>query len=44
MTRISPETAKRDLEDMVTKKLLIPGKTGGRSMSYQLNSAVMREV
>ncbi len=37
MTKISPETAKRDLKDLVAKQLLIQGAAGGRSTSYQLN-------
>jgi len=41
MTKISPETAKRDLKDMVSKGILVPGNAGGRSMSYQLNTALV---
>lgn len=37
MTKISPETAKRDIKDLVTKKILIQNEAGGRSTSYQLN-------
>lgn len=37
MTKISPETAKRDLKDLVDKGLLLPGPARGRSVSYQLS-------
>ena len=37
MTKISPETAKRDIKDLVLKKVLVQNEGGGRSTSYQLN-------
>lgn len=40
MTKISPETAKRDIRDLVQKKILIQNEGGGRSTSYQLNRNV----
>lgn len=37
MTKISPETAKRDMKDLVDKKILLQDAGGGRSTNYQLN-------
>jgi Fic family protein len=41
MTNTSPETAKRDLKDMVLHGLLIQNPGGGRSTSYRLNRALL---
>lgn len=37
MTRASAATAKRDIQDLVEKKILIQNDGGGRSTSYRLN-------
>jgi len=37
MTKTSPETAKRDLKDMLNKGIILSNKAGGRSSSYRLN-------
>ena len=37
MAKVSPETAKRDLKEMVDKGVIIPGTAGGRSVHYLLN-------
>ncbi len=37
MTKVSPETAKRDLKEMLVKGVLIPGNGKGRSVNYRLN-------
>lgn len=37
MTKISPETAKRDIKDLLEKKVLIKNEAKGRSTSYRLN-------
>lgn len=37
MTKASPESAKRDLKDLVEKNILLKNEGGGRSSSYQLN-------
>jgi Fic family protein len=37
MTRVSPETAKRDLKEMLDKGVLIRGNGKGRSVNYRLN-------
>lgn len=37
MTKTSPETAKRDLKDMVEKGIILKNEAGGRSSSYRLN-------
>lgn len=39
MTKISPETAKRDIKDLVDKGVLITSGAG-RSTSYQLNKTL----
>ncbi|MGE3610459.1 MAG: Fic family protein [Bacteriovoracaceae bacterium] len=37
MTGVSPETAKRDIKDLVDKGILDQGESGGRSTNYQLS-------
>ncbi|MDC7222657.1 MAG: Fic family protein [Spirochaetales bacterium] len=37
ITKASPATAKRDLQDLLTKKILQKNEGGGRSVSYSLN-------
>lgn len=37
MTKISPETAKRDIKDLLDKGILLKNGGGGRSASYRLN-------
>ena len=39
MTKVSAETAKRDLRDLVEKGILLPSEKGGRSTSYQLDKS-----
>ncbi len=36
MTKVSTDTALRDIRDLVEKQLLIPNEAGGRSTSYRL--------
>lgn len=36
MTKTSPETAKRDIKDLVEKEILVQNEAGGRSTSYRL--------
>ena len=40
MTKISSETAQRDIKDLVLKKVLVQNEGGGRSTSYQLNKKI----
>ena len=40
MTKISSETAKRDIKDLVLKKVLLQNEGGGRSTRYQLNKEI----
>lgn len=40
MTKVSSETSKRDIKDLVVKKILVQNEGGGRSTSYQLNKKV----
>ena len=37
IAKTSPESAKRDLKDLVEKKILLKNEGGGRSVSYRLN-------
>lgn len=37
MTKASPETAKRDIKDILDKEILVRNPGGGRSTSYRLN-------
>jgi len=37
MTGVSSETAKRDIKDLVEKKILLPNEARGRSTSYRIN-------
>ena len=37
ITKTSPESAKRDLKDLVEKNILLKNEGGGRSVSYRLN-------
>lgn len=37
MTKVRPETAKRDIKKMVDKKILLLNEGKGRSTSYRLN-------
>lgn len=37
ITRVSSETAKRDIKDLVDKKIFLQNEGGGRSTSYRLN-------
>jgi Fic family protein len=38
ITRSSPATAKRDIQELIEKKNLIPNPAKGRSASYRLNN------
>ena len=37
IAKVSRATAYREIEDLVTKKVLLPNEAGGRSTSYILN-------
>ena len=39
ITKASPETAKRDIKDILDKDILVRNPGGGRSTSYRLNRA-----
>lgn len=41
MTRVSPETAKRDIKELVDKGILDQGESGGRSTNYQLSKDIV---
>jgi len=43
MTKVSSETAKRDIKDLVDKKILTRNEAGGRSTSYRLNRDLSNE-
>ena len=40
MTKVSSETAKRDIRDLVDKRILFPNEGRGRSTSYRLNRKI----
>lgn len=43
ITKVSAETAKRDLRELVEKNVLLPSEKGGRSTSYQLNKSFLQQ-
>jgi hypothetical protein len=38
IAKCSPDTALRDIQDLITKEILRKEATGGRSTNYELNS------
>jgi Fic family protein len=36
LTKVSPDTALRDINDLVTRRILVKDEGGGRSTSYSL--------